>query len=152
MAGAPGKSAVPRPLGAWKTVAIATAVVLAVLAGFFGGTLYEAARLPPMIAVTPVPAVETRQSPANYSLTTDCNGASQWSWDGFWECSFDLKNTGSLADSLGLLNVSAPLAVNLVVSPKIGFSVYPGTTTGFVVTGQLGYTGKVTVYLDLSGG
>lgn len=83
---------------------------------------------------------------ANFSISSNCDGASQASANGWWECDIDLENLGESYG--GVVNASAPSAVNVVVS-HLPFMVVPGGSDYFEVTGQLGYTGSVAVYFEL---
>jgi hypothetical protein len=134
-----------RPPPRWLLVAVITIVVLAAVASFLGGAYYESARSPASPAVTAV-VVLVGPAASNFSFQTNCGGP-QSSPDGYWECAIVVVNMGDAHDVI--LNVTAPLATNLVVYPPPPISVSPGGNGEVEVTGQLGYTGVVTVYLGI---
>lgn len=77
---------------------------------------------------------------------SNCDGTSQSSPNGWWECEITVENTGGSHGTV--LNASAPLAVNVVVS-GLPLNIGSGGFGTFQVTGQLGYTGSVAVYFGL---
>jgi hypothetical protein len=117
-------------------------VAAATIAGFLAGTFFESRSS--MIAVSPS-VVSLGPDAQNFTVKTNCDGASQSSSNGWWECSVAMKNTGTIDGAL--LNVSAPQTVNLVVWPPLPAVMRAGAEAAVNVTGQLGYSGSVTVYL-----
>lgn len=142
-------SAAPPP-SAWTsgTVAVVVAVVAA-LSGTLGVLLGADLNLTgsaPAAIVTPELVLVGSAAP-NISISSNCDGPSQSSADGYWECGVSLEESGG--DHLALLNVTAPLATNLVVFPALPLSLSTGDPTTVQISGQLGYTGVVTVFLGI---
>ena len=130
----------------WVIVVVLVLVVVAAILGFLAGAVYEGGRLPPQIVVTPsvvAPGPEAR----NFTISTNCNGPSQTSSDGWWDCTITATYDGSKHGTI--LNASAPSAVNVVVSPSHPVDVEPGQSGSIEVSGQLGYSGPVTIYIGL---
>jgi hypothetical protein len=125
-------------------VAVALTAALLGIVGFLAGVAYQSGQLPPAIVVTPtlVPLGKL----GNFSISSNCDGSSQSSSNGWWECSISAKNIGE--SHATVLNATAPGAVNVVVS-GLPLNVEPGDTGEFEVTGQLGYPGTVVIYFGL---
>jgi len=88
----------------------------------------------------------------NATSSSNCDGWPQPSFDGYFQCAVDLSNHAN-SQSHGLVvvdNATAPGATNVVVSPQI-LTVYAGSSGTVRVSGQLGYSGDVTIYIGVYG-
>jgi len=130
---------------AWLVVAVAALVAAAGVGGFLGGVLYENSHL--TVSVSPTVNM-TGPASKNMSLSTDCHGAAQVSYDGWWACSVTLRNLGG--STAAVLSIATTLPVsNLAESPPLPVVVVHGSEQTMSITGELGYSGSLTVTLGL---
>jgi len=121
------------------------------LACVFVGLLLGVAIMSLGATIWVTPSVVILQSGGhNATSSSNCDGWPQVSFDGYFECSVVITNTASASsDSLVFVeNVTAPAATNLVVYPQ-AITVFPGTSGTVHISGQLGYSGDVTVYVGV---
>lgn len=85
----------------------------------------------------------------NTTESDSCGGAPQWSFDGYFHCSVTLECDESGPGNFLLQNVSAPGSSNLAVTPPTPINIPCDSSATFVVAGQLGYSGQVTIFLDV---
>lgn len=126
-------------------VAVVAAVIAAGVGGFLGGVLYEDDHL--TVSVSPTVNM-TGPAAKNFSLSSNCHGAPQVSYDGWWACSVTLRNLGGANDAVLSIATSLPVS-NLQESPPLPVVIVHATAVTMSVTGELGYSGSVTVTLAL---
>jgi len=86
----------------------------------------------------------------NTSQSSNCNGWwPQVSFDGYFQCAVTITATGGGVFGVTVFNVSAPRASNVVAWPIPPVSVAGGASTTIEVSGQLGYSGSLVVYLQM---
>jgi len=141
-AGADAQSAARPP---WLVVAVVALVAAAGVGGFLGGVVYESSHLTVSVSAT---VDMTGPASKNISLSTNCHGASQVSYDGWWACSVTLQNLGSSSAAVLSITTSLPVS-NLAESPPLPVVIVHAGEQTMSVTGELGYSGSLTVTLGL---
>jgi len=130
-------------------IAVLTGVVAAVfLAGIGVGALVEETQLP-IIQVTPN-LVLLGLWDGNVTFSSSCNGGSQSSFNGYFECTVTLACIQTGPGNFAVQNASAPAASNLAVTPTLPHLLWCNSAGDYRIAGQLGYTGSVTVYLTVN--
>jgi hypothetical protein len=83
------------------------------------------------------------------TLSAPCNGWPQFSFDGYFQCSVTLTcDQAHGGPGYGIDNASAPGASNLMVTPGLPIGPSCSAPQDLLITGELGYSGSVEVYLD----
>ena len=100
------------------------------------------------LSVWVVPNIATTGSSGwEAQVSSGCNGWwPQISFNGYFHCEITVGCPSNLSGSY-TLSVTAPGASNLALSPS-SVGVQCGSPTTFTVSGQLGYSGSVTIYLN----
>jgi hypothetical protein len=122
-------------------------VVVVFVAGIGVGLLIEGSSIP-KIQVSPT-IVFIGAEAGNSSTSTSCNGGGQTSFNGYFECTVSVACIQSGPVNFIIQNASAPAASNFVVTPSLPRNLPCDSQVNLQVAGQLGYTGSVTVYLDV---
>lgn len=84
------------------------------------------------------------------SVSSNCNGWwPQWSYDGYFQCDVTAGCHGDYGGSYSIGNVTAPQASSVRVSPSLPITINcgPARNTTFHISGQLGYSGAVTILI-----
>jgi hypothetical protein len=139
-------SKLQKPQGVRIAVLVVVAVVVFV-AGVGVGVLLEESSLP-TIRVTPSIAFIGLES-QNVSSSSSCDGGSQSSFNGYFECSVTAGCAESGPGNFVIQNASAPAASNLAVTPTLPQLLWCNSAGNYRIAGQLGYTGSVTIYLEV---
>jgi len=121
---------------------LAVVIVVVFLAGVAVGIFALSVAVTPKIVVTGYEAGNTTES-------STCGGLPQWSFDGYFHCSVTLSCTETGPGNFLLLNVSAPGSSNLEVNSPLPINIPCDSSATFDVAGQLGYSGSVTIFLDV---
>lgn len=126
-----------------RRFAVAAVVLVVVfLAGVSVGTF--------ALSVWVTPNVElTGYGTGLASETSNCNGWwPQVSFDGYFHCSISVGCTPNTVGNIFVGPASVPSASNVIVSPSGSVNVNCGQPVTFQVSGQLGYSGSVTIYVN----
>ena len=137
---------VERPRGV--RIAILAGVVILVFAAGVGVGILISASVSPVIRVTPVLDFIGHDA-QNTSTSSSCVGGSESSFDGYFECTLTVACSQSGPGNFIIQNASAPAASNLVVTPTLPRNLPCASSDSFQVAGELGYTGSVTIYVDI---
>jgi len=122
-------------------------VVIVFLAGIGIGLLIEESEIP-TIQVSPS-IVAIGNEAGNSSTSTSCDGGGQTSLNGYFDCAVWVSCIQNGPGHFIIQNASAPAASNFVVTPALPQNLPCDSHVNLQVAGQLGYTGSVTVYLDV---
>lgn len=137
---------VERPRGI-RLAILAGVVIVVFVAGVGVGVLLSTSGLP-VIRVSPVIAIIGDEA-QNTSTSSSCVGASQSSFDGYFDCAVTVACSQSGPGNFIVQNASAPAASNLVVTPTLPRNLPCSSSDSFRIAGELGYSGSVTIYLDI---
>lgn len=81
-------------------------------------------------------------------LSAPCNGWPQFSFDGYFQCTVTLTCTDTHGGpGYGIDSASAPGASNLIVTPDLPIGPSCNAPQDLHITGELGYSGPIEVYL-----
>ena len=144
--------AAPIGKGLWRTrlngwrrrrfAVLAVLLVVVLLAGVSVGTF--------ALSVWVTTNVElTGNTALSASETSNCNGwLPQVSFDGYLHCSIFVGCTANTFGNIFVGPATASSASDVIVSPSGSVNVKRGQQVTFQVSGQLGYSGFVTIYLN----
>jgi hypothetical protein len=148
MSAAPeGSSGPPRKPPGVRIALLAGVVVVVFLAGIGVGLLIGVSSIP-TIQVTPS-VVFIGDQAGNSSTSTSCNGGSQTSFNGYFECAVSVACSQSGPGNMIIENASAPGASDFVVTPTLPQNLPCDSQDNLRAAGQLGYRGSVTIYINL---
>ena len=116
-------------------------LIVVFLAGIGTGTLALSVRVTPNVVAVGATAVVSLQSP--------CDGWPQWSFDGYFSCAVTVSCAVAYESGYAVSNASAPGTSNFVVTPSLPVSIDCAAPSTIHVAGQLGYSGSVTIYLEI---
>jgi hypothetical protein len=132
----------PRKRARSRIAVWAIVLVVVFVAGIAVGAFALSVWVTPRVVVVGLEAANTTES-------STCWGGPQWSFDGYFHCSVTLACSEAGPGNFLLLNLSAPGASNLAVTPQLPISIHCDASATLDVAGQLGYSGSVTIFLDV---
>jgi len=122
-------------------------IVVVFLAGLGMGAFLEEVSLP-LVKVSPS-LVIVGPDAQNVS-SSPCADGSETSFDGYFECPATLWcDPWGDGGGFSIQNASAPGAANLVLTPPLPRYVACDSSQNLQISGQLGYSGSVTIYLGV---
>jgi hypothetical protein len=125
-----------------RTTLLAIAFVIVFVAGMMIGALALSVWVSPSLEVF-------GYSASDVSISSTCNGWPQLSFDGYFHCTVTATCAGEASGDYSLFNASSPQVSNLVVSPALPQLILCGDSATVNVAGQLGYSGSLTIYLQV---
>ena len=131
----------------FRIVVLAGVLVVVFLAGIGVGVLLEETALPFVQVTTNVSLIGS--SAGSVWSSSSCSGGSQQSFNGYFSCSVYVVCRQTGPGNYIINNASAPGASDFVVTPALPQNLACNSSDTLQVSGQLGYSGSVTVYLDV---